>query len=431
MLALLGLPLVPAAAEPVPLRESLTVGSAYRIETSVRISGRIRREGSHTPESVVTGTSRTAYVERILPAGPGETFKTIRHYQTVEKFRSIDDATEEATLRPAVRRLVLIARNGQRAPFSPDGPLTWAEIDLIRTEVFVPHVVTELLPSRPVQVGDRWPAGPLAVRELTDLETIDAGELTLEAVGWTTVNQRKVLRLRLGGTVRGHNALGYHRHHLDGTVYYDPALPGLVYLSLKGTHELLDPQQQVIGVVEGTFTLSRVAVDELPKQLTDKALGQIDLQPTVDNTLLLFEDATLGLRFLYPRGWRVGMIRGPQVAVDHARGSGLLLTVEPAEQLPTAEAYLEEVKAFIQKRNVQLQLRQAPVADARAASRTVRFSLEAQFGMVRERLEYAVVRDGPRGVTVAGRLHAADVEQLLPEFERIVRSIRLLPVPPR
>src|SRR5207302_1853097 len=90
--------------------------------------------------------------------------------------RTVGEVKQEATLRDVVRRMVLLRRENKKVPFSPDGALTWEEIDLVRIDVFTPSL-TGLLPAQAVKVGDKWKASVSAVQALTDLLTIDKGEL--------------------------------------------------------------------------------------------------------------------------------------------------------------------------------------------------------------------------------------------------------------
>ena len=62
-------------------------------------------------------------------------------------------------------------------PFSPDGPLTWGEIDVVRTDVFNPARIPGLLPAGPVKKGQTWKASAAAVAELTDMEKVEDGAL--------------------------------------------------------------------------------------------------------------------------------------------------------------------------------------------------------------------------------------------------------------
>src|SRR5260370_935257 len=73
--------------------------------------------------------------------------------------KTLADRPAEGSLRPAGRRLVVMRQSGTKAPFSPDGPLTWGEIDLVRTDVFTP-ALAGLLPDPEVRGGDRWNVSP-------------------------------------------------------------------------------------------------------------------------------------------------------------------------------------------------------------------------------------------------------------------------------
>lgn len=421
---------LPASSNPTyTLQEFFQEGTSYSVESTVRLQGRLSLPGQApgaTRDIPLRGEGRLRYSERVLaPLEKGAVMRTVRLYQQVEMQRRAGETVQEATLRPGVRRLVLLAQQGKRAPFSPDGALTWSELDLIRTDPFCPILMAGLLPQKAVAVGDKWQVTPAAVRELTDLEVIHEGGLEVELLGPTPVQQKQLLRLKLSGVVRGSNADGQHVHHLDGTIYYDPQWPGITYLSLKGTHHLLNEKGQPAGTIEGYFTLNRAATRDLPPPLRDDALAGLSLQPTQENTLLLFEDAELGLRFLYPRSWRVGLVRGRQVTIDHAQGAGILLTLESADKMPTPEEYYQEVIAFLRQRQARWQKLHGPQPKGDPPSAPTRFGIRAQWDKGEEHLEYAMIRQSEGGVIAAARLPSQQAESLLPEVERIFRSIQL------
>src|SRR5262249_30314151 len=163
--------------------------------------------------------------------------------------RVAGNSIQDAGIRPSVRRMVVARANGKKAPFSPDGPLTWGEIDVVRTDVFNPAVIPGLLPPGPVTPGQSWKASPAPVLELTDMEKVDEGELTVKFLGVAEVEKRKVAKLEVGGTVRGVNEDGPNRQTLAGTAYFDLDAGMLTYLSIKGTHELLDgTTSQTVGI---------------------------------------------------------------------------------------------------------------------------------------------------------------------------------------
>ena len=87
--------------------------------------------------------------------------------------------------------------------------------------------------------------------------------------------------------------------------------------------------------MEGQFVLTRQA-NRRCAELSDQALRGVGLEPTQQNTQLLYDNPDLGVRFLHPRRWRVAGVQGQQVALDSAEGSGLLITVDPLKRVPTA-----------------------------------------------------------------------------------------------
>ena len=72
---------------------------------------------------------------------------------------------------PAVNRVVVMKKGPRKAPFSPDGPLLWGEIDLLRADI-VSRPRGDFCRTSPVQTGDTWKASAAAVAELTDIEKV-------------------------------------------------------------------------------------------------------------------------------------------------------------------------------------------------------------------------------------------------------------------
>jgi hypothetical protein len=416
------------AQEAITLTEKFPVDQVSKVDVAVKLTGRLALppQKGKTPEVVMlAGTSRLTYDERILSPDPGA-LATVRAYREAEFVRTVGNITQDAGIRPSVRRMVLIKTGNHRAPFSPDGPLTWGEIDVVRTDVFTPTVVPGLLPVGPVKKGQAWKASDAAVAELTDMEKVEEGHLTVELVGVTEVDRKRVARLKVSGTVKGVNQDGPSRQALEGTAYFDLGEGLLTYLSLKGTHELLDGKGQTVGKIEGQFTMTRSRLEKPPADLSDASLRGLELKPTAENTLLLYDDARLGVRFLYPRGWRVGAVQGKQVTLDHAGGAGMLITVEPATKVPGAEDYAKEVTGFLAKQKAEVTATDKPTRVRAEPVQLDRFGMDATMGTAgkeKVRLEYAVLKQTDGGVTAAANIPAADAEALKPEVERIIRSL--------
>lgn len=416
------------AQEPLRLAEAFPAGYQYHVSSRVEIAGTVtlppEKEKAAPRTLPVSGESAIEYDERVLTVGSdGQPQKTFRIYRRLDFQRKIGDQPQQNALRPGVRRLVLVRHQSAEVPFSPDGPITWNEIDLVRTDVFTP-ALAGLLPDRPVRPGDRWPVAAAAVRELTDLERVDEGGLECKLEQVSTLEKRRHARVALTGTVRGTNEDGPNRQQLDGYFFFDLETNHLSYLYLKGVNSLLDKDGKEVGRMEGRFVLTRQAHQRSP-DLTDEALKGAALEPTADNTLLLFEDPDLGVRFLYPRRWRASVQPGRRVTLDGADGSGLLLTLEPPERVPTGAQFLNETRTWLGQQQAK-ELRLVPARRVQSPPQELEhFALEIETAGKRVWMDYYVARQTAGGATLAARLLPNDLAAAQREVERIARSLQI------
>src|SRR5262249_49810016 len=389
-----------SAQAPVRLAEAFTPGYEYHVSSRVEITGSLtlppEKAGEAAKKLAVTGKSAIEYDERVLARDKdGRVGKTVRLYRRIDFQRNVGDQPQQSTIRPQVRRLVLLRLGQAEVPFSPDGPLTWAEIDLVRTDVFTP-ALAGMLPGAAVRPGDRWPASADAVQELTDLEKVEEGGLTCKFEGVATLGNRRHARVGFSGTVRGLGEDGPSRHQLDGYFFFDLESNHLSYLSVSGVQQLLDKDGKVAGRVEGNFGLTRRPQAQA-QELSDAELRRLALEPNDDNTQLLYESSELGMQLLHPRRWHVAGVRGRQVGLDEKKGSGLLLTVEPLKQVPTAAAYLQEARTYLQSQKATVVVQEQPRVMQAAPLAVERFALDSTMGGQRVILVYFVIRQAGGG----------------------------------
>jgi hypothetical protein len=417
------------ADDAIEIEERVRVGDQCHVSCRVELAGTLTPEpekGKEIKALPLVGDSAIEYDERVLSVdSSGSVQKTVRIYRRIDFQRKVGGREQQQSIRPAVRRLVLLRKDNTEVPFSPDGPLTWGEIDLVRTDVFTPALVG-LLPGRPVRPGERWTASTTVVKELTDLERIEEGglECKLEEVSSSsaTGQARRQARIAFSGTIRGVNEDGPNRQQLDGYLFFDLESKHVSYLTLQGAHALLDKDGKEVGRVKGRFTLTRQSQQHC-KGLTDEALRGATLEPNAENTLLLYENPDLGLRFLHPRRWRIGAERGRQVTLDAADGSGLLLTVEALANVPTAAQYLNESREWFAKQKLKI-VREEPAKSLRLESGQLeRFAFEVDAGGQKLLMDYVVIRQKTGGAAIAARLAEFDRSALRAEVEGIARSV--------
>jgi hypothetical protein len=422
------------AEEPIALHERFSVDYEYHVSTRVELSGTLvpppseggkgtTGEGNKSAAKPlsVRGSSAIEYDERILDVGQDNRVrKTVRFCQRTDFRRTVGDRPQESSIRPQVRRLILLRQKNKEVPFSPDGPLMWGEIDLIRTDVFTP-ALSGLLPRQPVRVGERWSATQEAIQELTDLEQIESGSLECRFEQIADVEKRRHARVAFQGTIRGANEDGPNRQEIEGYLFFDLESNHLSYLFLRGRYFMLDKDGKEVGRVEGRFVLTRRA-NTRARELSDASLKGVAVEPNAENTLLLYDNDDLGIRFLYPRRWHVAGVRGSQVTLDAADGGGLLLTLDPLTRAPTGARFLAESRDWLAKQQGKV-LSVDPPRTLRPSPILEQFSLEVEMGQQKLFMDYYVSRQNKGGVSIAARLPMREREALRKEVEAIARSV--------
>ncbi len=423
-LSVLALTLVGSAAwgaDAVRLVESAPAGTEYRVLAEVSVAGELSLPGEKgkPPERVKTsGKSAIEYAERVLKTDPKEAdHKVLRVYDKMDFRKTTGDRTDQLALRDSVRRVVVLKRGPEKMTFSPDGPLKWGEIDMLRTDFVVP-ALAGLLPDKAVSEGDTWAAGPAAVRELTDIEKVDSGSLECTLEKLESVGPRRVAHVTFAGTLSGVNQDGPTRHQVAGKLIVDVAAKCISFLKIEGTEFLLDEKGAEGGHIRGTFQMTRAAVSGHPL-LAEAAMAKLELAPAETNTMLLVDGDPKGLRFVHPRRWHVGRGTGRQITMDEAGGAGLLITVELPKGVPTTNEYLREAFKELQARGGRLVNRTSP---AKLADGVEVFTFDVEAGKEAFTMAYFVVRQDLGGATFAAKIPAAEKAARMKEVEAIVRS---------
>jgi hypothetical protein len=408
------------------IQEKYAVDYQYHVRVHVDLDGMLLLSADKDARATkleVSGDSVIEYDERVLGlTKDDEVDKTARVFREVKLQRRVGERKQDATIRDEVKRMILLRRENTKVPFSPDGALTWGEIDLVRTDVFTPSL-KGMLPDRAVRPGDRWKASRVAVLALTDMAIIDAGDLDCKFDQVQVVGKNRVARIEFAGTIRGTNEDGPNEQKLDGYLYFDLETHHISYLSLRGVHILTDKDGKETGRLTGRFVLSR-QVNTRCKELADESLKEVALDPNDDNTRLLYDNPDLGVKFLYSRRWRVSE-RANQVTLDTEGGNGLLVSVEALDRLPTAAQFLTEVRRDLDKMKSKISRASTPQS-VREKPLLEEFNLDAEVNGQRAFLQYYVTKQTGGGATAAARIVPGDGEaEIRKEVERIVRSLEI------
>jgi hypothetical protein len=381
-------------------------------------------KGKATGPVKVEGTSAIDYEERILAVADGVITRTLRECKRFDFKRTLAGRDQEIALRPGVRRLVIMRKGHTESGFSPDGPLTWGELDVVRTDVFIPALVG-LLPGKAVRKGDTWGALPAAVQELTDLEKVEEGGIECKLDEIVTIGKRRLARVTLRGTVKGIGEDGPTTHKLTGTFHHDITDGYMADLVLNGVMTLLDRGGKEAGKIEGRFAMLR-SPGGTAEALGDEAVRRLKAEPDDENTRLLYDNPELGVRLLHPRSWRVSREGGGQVTLDGPAGDGMLITLDAPGKTPTLKQLRDEATEWIKKNKGTFVREQAP-ATLRRTPPLEWFAVEAKLGEQSYWLDYHATRQEQGGATAAARLSAANVKLTRKEASAIAASIVVRP----
>jgi hypothetical protein len=264
----------------------------------------------------------------------------------------------------------------------------------------------------------------LAIEEITDMERIDKGQIECRFELVSILSNRPHARVSFSGTVEGLNEDGPNKQQLDGYFLFDLVSNHLSYLWLKGINSMLDKDGRALGSIEGDFVLTRQAHSRAP-DLSDGALRGVTLEPNAENTLLLYDNSELGIRFLHPRRWHVAGVRGTQIAVDEANGSGLLLTVETPARTPTGSQFLTETRNYLQQQKARILQSDSPRRVQGLPNQIEQFAFQVEAGGQRVLMEYFVLRQASAGAVITARLLPNDLANVRKEVAAIAGSVQL------
>lgn len=336
-------------AQSVSLREQITPGQRFRIQAKSDLSGsmvgRPEKPSDPVQKIRIQGDSLFDFEETILALDNSQkVVRTLRDYRKATMKRVLNQVQEEISLRPELKRLVLVRNKSREIAFSPDEPLHWSEVDLLQTEVF-PCSLAGLLPNKDAMLQSTWQPDTTSMLELTDLETIREQQVQCKLESKGLVNNRSLARVTFAGKVLGIHEDGPNQQMLDGFLFFDTETMHISYMQLKGTSIMLGENGVEVGRMEGKFQLHREVLPAI--SVTAELLAAT--MPTPLNTRFLFEQPGMPFSFTYPRPWKVATAFKNQVALEHPEGASLLLARLDASGIPDVHAYKMQAREYFEK----------------------------------------------------------------------------------
>ena len=294
-----------ADATTYALREAVSVGDQTHYRAHVVLRGRIRTTAG---EQSVAGQVLLQFADRVTEIGAeGQPTGIVRHYDDARAKFVVANSQEARQLRPAVR--LLVGRRHQEAMklWSPGGPMTSDERELIEDFIDVTRL-PGLLPSDPVAVGQSWNPDPGVQQALCDLEGFIDSTV---ACSLKKIEGNKAV-IGVAGVVHG-LALGAEvKSKLDSTIVFDTKTNRIETVEWKQTDGRAGGPVSPAGAYDVTVDITRKPTES--RFLTDEVLKTVSLEPKTGSELLAFEHPDGKFRFHHDRDWHLTLLR-PELAV--------------------------------------------------------------------------------------------------------------------
>lgn len=340
----------PAANDVIDFSPATEVGKCRRAKVVIETEGKLKlnadgQEVKHLPLKV---GGELNYVERVVSRDKQwSEVRLLRAYQSAQAKIRLHESELSSDLRKE-RRLISVESNAREAIFySPGGPLTREELELVQPPASA-LAVESLLPLRPAKIGSQWTLSEAAVARLFGLEALSEHEVvcTLDSV------KDNVAIISLAGKVAGAVGGVGSDIELKGKLNFDLTLKSVTWLTLAYK------ENRAIGHAQPGFevvtTLRMVMTPtQLPAELSDKVLAG-SLRKSTGQTLIELASEAGGFTLLHDRRWSV-MLERPDLTVLRLVDRGDLIAqcnITPRaplakdEQL-TLEGFQEDVKRVL------------------------------------------------------------------------------------
>jgi hypothetical protein len=238
--------------------------------------------------------SITPYSDSLAEGAP----IAIRYYDRAEAVIKVAESGRSPKLADDRRLIVAACGSDRPVLYSPDGPLTREQLDLIDV-VGDAIALDRLLPSTPVSTDDSWSNDAKAMAPVLTLDSIAVCEVksTLESFN------DSFAKIRFAGTVQGTADGAATELEVRAVYLYDRRAQRVAKLNLA-----VRERRSIGGATPGVDATAKVQIQvdslEKPAHLDDAAVAKAKALNSAAAGLT-YESSPLGLRFKHDRQWYV------------------------------------------------------------------------------------------------------------------------------
>lgn len=320
------------AAEACSLRSSLGPGSTSHVNVLLEVGGDLKlAEAGKIKSLKMSVVGKLAYDEKRLPTQVDTPrAAAVRHYTEADATIKVEKGVLKPRLRPDRQLVAVAVGKVQLDMFSPQGPLSRDELDLID----VPGdslLLDRLLPAEPVKPGDEWRHDDDLLAMLLGLDAISASDVKSELKDLDS----DAARIELSGNVQAAVGGVSTELELKGRYKFNRQQGTITWFALliqeKRSIGHVGPGADVVAKLQMTVTPTAVA-----PELADEALAALPLEARPVELLLEYRAPGDRWRIQHDRRWHIMTDKTDGMAMRLVERGDLLAQCN-VSQLPTSE----------------------------------------------------------------------------------------------
>ncbi len=270
------------------------------VEVKLEMNGTLKAAAPADKPTPMTVNAQFAYEEDILESGDGtnQPVRAVRWYSDARAGLNIGGQTADLQLSPDRRHLAVSIFEGRCELFSPKGPLTRDELDLLD----IPGntaVLDRLLPPLPIQKDAQWNPGPEVLARLLGLDVVTESDVTGKVKEMLSGG---VVRVEFSGRLSGRALGAATKLELLGRYQFPMSSPKISWFAM-----LVRENREGGAVDSGFEAVARLQLQRSarprPQQIPLDELAQITFPPLEADKKILFRDEARGWQLLHDRRW--------------------------------------------------------------------------------------------------------------------------------
>jgi hypothetical protein len=313
-----------------------------RVTVLMEVNGEFKEDkGERTRMS---GVANLTYDEMTLAAEP-DRLRSVRYYENAQSSAKFKDGSHNPSL-AKTRRLVGVAVDPANVSlFALREPMTRDELEVIDI-IGNSLLLDQLLPERPVAIGETWKPADNVVAALLGLDSVTRNELQCVLKEVT----ESVARVELSGSVEGPVNDTKSRIALKGKYRFDLRSKRIDWFAML-TKEDRGVSRVAVGFDIAVRFQMTIVPEAAPAELAKEKLAGLKVEPTPDLTQLRYESPQGGWQITYDRQWYLNSNNREKAVLKLVREGAVIcqcnmasLPQKEPDRLVSLEEYQEEVR---------------------------------------------------------------------------------------